>query len=573
MTRIALLPVIALFIWSLLTVAVRSESPPIVNEQVLRRALVIGNGDYQSERFDLPNAVIDAELIGETLRELGFDVTLLSNASLADFSKDILSFASGLEEGSIALVYFAGHGIQWRGENYLIPVDARLRDLAELDWVSVTASELIATLAGRQTLANIFIFDACRNNPFEDAANRTLRDGATARGPDGLSGLAPTNIHFSGTLVAYSTAPGDVSSDGLPGQHSPYARALSGSLVRPGLGIESVFKLTRSLVMGATSHAQIPWENSSLVREVYLVPENTNSALEPTLCDIEAGHRSDPQRLTPGVPFLYLRPAVAIPACEAALQEDPENPRLMTQLARAFLKEGRFEEALELNRTAAEMGYVAGYHNMGNHYRLGAGVKRDMDKALEWFLISADAGHAEDAYNVGLIFMQGTAKMPKDFERAYVWLDRAAKQDWAKSFGRLGILHREGLGVAPDQDRANALFARGAELGNASAMVNLGTAYREGTGVEIDYARAYGLFHRAAFLRRRSAYTNLGDMNRKGQGREPDLKEAAFWYGVAARQGHEYSLEQFRNLMQDFDARDQEAINERIQFWLDSNFG
>ncbi|WP_171060739.1 caspase family protein [Poseidonocella sp. HB161398] len=535
---------------------------------VPRHALVIGNQDYQGDTRDLANAAGDAALIGDTLEGLGFVVTRVENATQIELSQALLGFARGLPKGGIVLVFFAGHGVQWQGENYFIPVDADPEELSDLRLISLSASNLLTLLAERDSLANIFIFDACRNNPFAKAANRTFG------GQTEIRGLAPTRIRFTGNLVAYSTAPGEVSSDGRPGEHSPYAWALSQALARPGLGIESVFKLTRSLVIGATGHAQIPWENSSLTRDIFLLPEaETPEALRPTECDIAAGHPSDPDRVTPGIDYALLRPAIAIPACRASLNRDPENARLMTLLARALLKAGQYEEALALNHRAAETGYTGAFHNIGNHYKQGSGVERNMDTALEWFLKAAERGHPEDAYNAGVIYLTGTDTMPPDLERARLWLERSAAQDYPSAFDRLGILYRDGLGVPADPARANENFEEGAQLGDASAMVNLGTAYLKGQGVETDYAHAYDLFRRAAQLRRRSAYTNLGDMYRRGQGRETDMEEAAFWYGLAAFQGHAYSLEQFNAALAGFDEAKREAINERIQQWIHADFG
>jgi TPR repeat protein len=540
----------------------------VLGHDVPRHALVIGNQDYSGDTRDLANAVADAELIGTTLENLGFVVTSVTDATLPEMSRALLGFAKGLPKGGIALVFFAGHGVQWQGENYLIPVEAQLDELTDLRLVGLSFSTLLTLLSERDTLANIFIFDACRNNPFEKAANRTFGERTKIRG------LAPTRIRYTGNLVAYSTAPGEVSSDGEPGGHSPYAQALSQALSRPGLGIESIFKLTRSLVIGKTHHAQIPWENSSLTRDIFLLPDMTETALvQPTECDIEAGHPSDPDRVTPGIDYALLRPAVAIPACRAALENEPDNPRFKTLLARALLKAGQYDEALELNLQAAEVGYIGAFHNIGNHYKQGSGVERDIDLALDWFLKAAELGHPEDAYNAGVIYSGGTDTIAPDYELARLWLERSATQDYPSAFDKLGTLYQKGLGVPEDAVKANAMFEEGALLGDASAMVNLGTAYRKGTGVEIDYARAYDLFRRAAQLRRRSAFTNLGDMYRKGQGREPDMEEAAFWFGLAAFQGHGYSQERFGEIMDGFDPTKQDEINDRIQEWIYADFG
>jgi len=528
--------------------------------QTNRLALVIGNADYPGSAADLSNTGRDAALLSDTLRDIGFDVSAHSDLGREAIFKEIDLLAKKATDDSVIFVFFAGHGIQVDGENYLIPTDQFPQSLGSVPESAVPVAELIDRLTLDTNATLILVLDACRNNPFGGAGSR--------------DGLAIVRTSRPDVMIAFSTSPGQVAYDGLDGGNSPYSSALADSLQKPGLSIESEFKRARSRVIGMTGHAQIPWENSSLRDEVYLVPDSSLLASAPTKCDLMAGHPTDPDRVHAGVAYRLLRPEAAIEACRADLAKDPDNPRLMTQLARALEKGGAFDEAVRLNQQAKErFDYLGAYHNLGNLYRKGGGVERDLGEAFHLFLYAAERGHPEDAYNIGNFYARGRGPVEEDFRLARVWLERSASQDYPSAFDKLGLLYLNGQGVDENIILANRYFARGAELGDPSALVNLANSYRRGTGVEVDYEKALELYERAARLRRRSAYVNLGDMYRKGQGVEPDPLESAFWYGLASRAGHEGSQKRFTEAMKSFDEADQELVRDRIEAWLTFEFG
>lgn len=550
---------------ALATATAGAAAQQFLSSDAARVALVVGNSNYEAVD-DLPNAGNDARLVADTLQAIGFDVSLIIDAGGGDFAGAVTSFAENVPEGAVVVVYYAGHGVQVEGQNYLLPVDVALKSMAEVQRVSVSATAILEGLAKSKPATTILILDACRDDPFPDNDLWKVQDG-----------LAIVETNLSGSLVAFSTAPGKVAFDGKVNAdgsgNSPYTLALVDSMRQPGLSIESVFKRARSRVIGDTGHAQVPWENSSLTRDIYLVPAARAAVGELTECDLLAGHPTDPDRVHAGVAYELLRPIPAIAACEQALAEDPGNPRLASQLARALEKNGDYEQAVALNEEAVAAGYIGAYHNLGNLYRKGAGVPQDLDRALELFLYAAERGHPEDAYNVGNIYLNGTPTMAPDLAEAKLWFERAAEQDYPSSFDRLGLIYLEGRGVDVDIARANAFFERGAALGDPSALVNYANAFRKGTGVEVDYARAFDLYMRAAQLRRRSAYVNLAEMYRKGQGVDVNLTEAAFWYGLAGRAGDDRSEEQFETILEDMASDEAEQIEARIEEWMNSNFG
>ena len=229
-----------------------------------RVALVIGNGAYRTA--PLRNPPGDAAAIATTLRGLGYDVTLRQNTRLADLIESLRAFSLRAPKASVRMLFYAGHGVQVKGRNYLVPIDADPKSEDDIPKQSADVGEFIDRLSAIPTGANIVVLDACRVNPFA---------GGVIVGPDGRrlkfrgatpGGLATLDAPV-GTLVAFSTAPNGVALDGTDGQHSVYARHLLANLPTPGLPIEQLFKRVRIAVAEDTKRVQVPWESSSLTAD------------------------------------------------------------------------------------------------------------------------------------------------------------------------------------------------------------------------------------------------------------------------------------------------------------------
>ena len=227
-----------------------------------RVALVIGNGDYAFS--PLRNPASDAKDVAATLRRLGFEVDLREDAGRRSMRESIRGFVLRARSYDVRLFYYAGHGVQVNGKNYLIPTDADIRAEDDIPANSVEVTELLERLGQNDSGVNIVILDACRNNPFADGATivadgRRLKfRGAT---PAGLAAVeAP-----AGTLVAFSTSPGAVAIDGVGHPHSLYTKHLLNNLATPGLPVEQLFKRVRIGVIQETRRQQVPWESSSLM--------------------------------------------------------------------------------------------------------------------------------------------------------------------------------------------------------------------------------------------------------------------------------------------------------------------
>jgi tetratricopeptide (TPR) repeat protein len=246
-----------------------------------RVALVIGNGAY-AHVTALPNPANDARSVARNLRDLGFDVSEGIDLDRAAMKKTADEFLLKAAQAQTALLYYAGHGIQVDGRNYLVPVDVQLQagvNLAE------TMTDMDTILAGLndQVRTNILIFDACRNNPIDVRRTASLRSPmaqqTAAAGPGRalavVAGLAAPSAPASGatrgagTLIAFATAPGQVALDG-EGANSPFSAALSRHIGTPGLELQQMLTRVRAEVVAGTKGQQVPWSNSSLLGEVFL---------------------------------------------------------------------------------------------------------------------------------------------------------------------------------------------------------------------------------------------------------------------------------------------------------------
>lgn len=222
-----------------------------------RVALVIGNSAY-NHAPRLRNPVNDAEAVAALLKRLNFDV--LKGIDLTDkgFAKTIGDFSEKLDAGAdVAVFFYAGHGLQVNGKNYLAPVDAKLQREASLEFEAVRLNTILSLMERRDGTTLVFL-DACRDNPLAHNLARNMGTRSTTIG----RGLAPIKTGV-GTLIAFATQPGNVAMDGK-GVHSPFAWALLKHAETPGLEIEGMMRRVRRDVIAATSGAQVPWNHSSL---------------------------------------------------------------------------------------------------------------------------------------------------------------------------------------------------------------------------------------------------------------------------------------------------------------------
>jgi len=302
------------------------SSTPFLDAATEKRiALVIGNSAYSSG--PLKNPVNDATDMATVLKKLGFTVTLKRNAKLQEMDESIREFGRQLKmTRGVGLFYYAGHGMQIGGVNYLLPVNARIEKESDVRFQSINADMVLAEMENAENEANIVILDACRDNPFSRSFRNAVR------------GLAIISNAPSGTFISYSTGANQVARDG-EGKNSPYTRALLEYMDKPGLSINNVFMKVRSKLKKETG--QVPWELSSLEADFFFVPGTAVKVVE----DLPSGKAAT------------VRDEISLPKSASTDELDDETRKLekaerdlekqkVVLTAQAFEKKQRKVEAL-----------------------------------------------------------------------------------------------------------------------------------------------------------------------------------------------------------------------------------
>lgn len=392
-----------------------------------RVALVIGQATYR-HIATLDNTTKDADLIARTLTDIGFEVTQVTDAGYQDLREALDRFAFRSETADLALVYYAGHGVEVQGINYLIPVDADVKSYADVQRQSVSLNDLLAAV-DRARVMRIVILDSCRDNPFGDTLGPSTETGTTGTVAAGGGGLAPPSPD-RGTLVAFAARDGQVALDGLAG-NSPFAVALSDKMRIPGLEISLMFRQVRDAVLDATLNQQEP---------------NTYGSLS-------------------GVPFYLAGPGEGQtdPAADARVAWAQVRPEQEAQLA----------ALADLGDTRSMLGLA--------QMRLNPEAKTfDPKQAFALLTRAADAGSPEAQFELAKLYEQGIGTEP-DPAKALALYQQAADQDYADAINDLGFLHYQGgLGLPPDPERALKFFERAANLRHPQALFNFAALIDDG---------------------------------------------------------------------------------------------
>jgi hypothetical protein len=313
------------------------SSPAFAEKRI---ALVVGNSNYQNvPRLD--NPANDARLMADTLRSLGFSLVGAAaqiDLDKASFDKAIRSFGQQLQGADVGLFYYAGHGLQVRGANYLVPVNANPVREADLDFELEDVGLALRQMEGSGTRLNIVFLDACRNNPFGGRGLRALETGlAQMRAPEG-------------SLISFATQPGNVAQDGSDG-HSPFTNALARTIRKPGLGLFDALNEVGLAVKVATGGAQQPWFSTSPINGTFYFapayggsPPNPPPPSTPAVVTAPPSMAKRPQAIAPPKPASTPAPSTTVVTSPAAAplvlpravdpkyaaSEDPGHARMHT---------------------------------------------------------------------------------------------------------------------------------------------------------------------------------------------------------------------------------------------------
>ena len=343
-----------------------------------RVALVVGNSTY-AHIGRLPNPDNDARDMAAALRRLGFEVTTELDADRVELTEALRAFTRQSAGADVSLVFYAGHGIEMDGVNYLVPVDARLERDVDVRFETVTVDDLLVSTSGASL--RLLILDACRNNPLARSMQRT----AAFRSVSGGS-FADLNEDLLGdeTLVAYAAAAGTTAADGR-GRNSPYTAALLSQLEMP-LEIGLLFRRVRAQVLASTNGAQRPHEYHSLVGEHYL----TRTLATGASVTVSAAVPADPAPADPPRPDPAAVNITDLPIADLRGLAKAGYAAAQTELGERY-EEGRggvvrdYEAAVALYRRAAEQGDARGQGNLGAMYSNGWGVPQDKEVAVRWY--------------------------------------------------------------------------------------------------------------------------------------------------------------------------------------------
>lgn len=513
-----------------------------------RLALVIGNGGYATNA--LANPPNDAELMARTLKSVGFEVVKLIDADQAAMRRAVLEFGRRLRGGdAVGLFYYAGHGVQVGGENYLIPVGADIKDPEEVALQGVSLDELLKTMARASSRLNIAILDACRDNPYPSATRSGTRGLAQVRAP-------------TGTLIAYATAPGDVALDGSGG-HSPYSAALADAIPTQGISIDEVFRRTRRKVLEVTGGKQTPWEHSSLTGEFFFRPKaaEPEASLRPSgggygLTQLHLNEIRDWEQVKDSSDIAALKAHVQrypdglfseVAALRVSRLQNPPSPwswiftadtrsGRLTQAEEIYTGAVKLEgkatgeaaraEALTLYKRAAELGLPAAMFQTARAYDRGIGVPRDIAEAAKWYKQAAEHDHPAAMASLGTLYEFGEG-VAQDLAAALRYYRLAAEAGDSHGMTSLAYLYAAGKGVSRDLPLARRWYGSAAERGNTRAMYNLALLAMRGEGGARDLGEAVRLLKSAAENGHGAAMRELAFLYDEGRGVPRSADEAA----------------------------------------------
>lgn len=488
-----------------------------------RMALVIGNAEYGA--MELPNARNDAESIAATLQTLDFEVKLVLDATHESFLKQVERFAEATvtRDASAVLFYYAGHGVQLGGKNYLIPVDAGIADVDTLVSESVHFDDLLELLDRSKAFKMVFL-DACQNNPFQNRIEHFK------------AGLAPPP-DVSGFLIGFATQPGKVAYDGA-GRNSPYASALLSHLRAPGEEVLTVMAEVNKHVRKDTGGAQVPYVQFSVKPEFFFKPgSETAEDLEGRLWQLSA-RQQDPQLIS-----LYLQkyPEGRFAGEARTLLDEAGGPSALSlsepQVQLASLEQEIWTNALDArNRSLLEYyieRFPAGKNIEQARKLVNQMVSDNPDNLTPAQLCRQFATHPNDA----TVIYQGTSlnRLTKNAGAAIQSCEKAVQSH--PDDPHYKALLARAYAADGATDRAVDLYTQASEAGNTRALVSLGLLYELGQGVAKDPARARALFEQAYGNGSADGAINLAVSLYTGTGGPRDVERAITLLEYASSEG------------------------------------
>jgi TPR repeat protein len=570
-------------------------------QAAMRVALVIGNDRYANLAAEkqLSRAASDATAVAAKLQGLGFEVVLRTNASRFQMLQALDQATRAVEPGGSVVVFFAGHGVEIDGSNYLVasdspsPADASVQLLKN---EALSLDQVMSDLGRAGAKTNVVILDACRDNPYSDGRGRSL--GAER----GLERVDPP----SGFFVLYSAGRGQTALDRLNNDADPnsvYTRVLLRHLTDRITLVDLAKTLQQevSALARRANHDQMPAYYDQLDGRPMLTGESQVAGIaqpSPASPDPMAmefaywtasncaagdldGCRAYQRKYGQGGQFadlatLRLRPAPAQDANAAAraaidaISDADWSTRHGDDLLRQTLTLASFAQIEALARTgdpraetlsgmafdlamggqaqdyaqaltwyqkAAAQGFARAEMDVGHLYGNGQGLAQDYVQAMTWYRKAADQGNALAQGNIGALYQDGLG-VTQDYVQAMSWYQKAAAQQevWAQT--QIGLLYDNGQGVSQDYKQAMAWYRKAADKNYAPAQSLIGLLYQNGEGVAQDFGQAMNWYRKAVEQNDAQAQSLIGLLYDNGQGVTQDYGQAMIWYRKSADQGY-----------------------------------
>jgi len=496
-----------------------------------RWALVLGVSTYDDPAIPaLANTVNDARTMAGALNQMGFDVYYLENAERDEIAATVDRIAAEQQDSTLGLFYFAGHGVQIGGVNYALPSNIRARDATQLSESAVSVNALIGELEamGNETL--VVILDSCRNSPFPG-------EGAIGTGLALVD--APDN-----TIIAYSTAPGEIALDGS-GANIPYTAALASALDGPEQDIRDVLRLVRAQVRLATGGTQTPWFIDNSNRPIMIQPRRSRG-LYGALPMLDHGEVS-----LPATAWWTIANSADPRDFETFIDLFPEtekSPAARRQLesfgsgAPGFplmdlgLPEANPEVPGGLRSIITECDVLA--TGIDGGLSLVEPVPHDLvnTRVALRACIEAVRNDPDNPRLLGLL--SRVLFLEERFPEALYYARLAAEGGAPSAYGAIAEIYRVGLGVPVDLEAAAEAARKGALAGSQQMRLVMGMYYREGWGVPQSFSEARRWMELAVMSGNTAAMSALGDMYRRGQLGRKDPAKAVEYYLKAATLGH-----------------------------------
>lgn len=404
-------------------------------------ALIVDVSGYSS-LAGLVNPHHDGQAISSALQSLGFQVERVSDPKTTELRDVLAKFSDASATSEIAIVYFAGHGAEVEGQNYVLAVDASIDEASDIADQGVPTSAVLHSVSEARQL-RIVILDACRNNPFPGVAGISPLK-SVPRSDAGSQPISPPRAD-RGTLIVYSAKDGFPALDGKANENSPFARALLDHLATPGLEVGMLFRRVRDSVVDWTEGRQEPQTYGSLSSMPFFLGVGPEGAAATDRRAAWSASRPDFDR---------------------ALQTSADEGDLRAMLGLAYIRlspdDGRFDPdgAVVLLTRAAEAGSAEAVYELGRLYEQGLGVQQDPVKARDLYVQSSDMGFADATNDLGFLYFSGGTSTPRDIEKSLGYFRRASEQKHPQAMFNFAALIDDGLVPGLDADDAgNLLFA------------------------------------------------------------------------------------------------------------------